>query len=613
MKKLIMFFLCLALLCSLASCSMICQHRDEDDNGICDKCETEYSDGVDGTVYLCQHRDLDDDTHCDKCSAFYSDGMDILTLVPVHSHTYSAWAQYGNDATVTCDGQLFSRICSDCGNIEWKYGGYENHDFTTVTVAPTCDADGYDENTCTKCSYTEKVNHVSARHNLGTEYSYDKSFHWFACSACGAKESYAEHVTDDSGCCITCGQPLFETEGIIYDISQDGTYAEVIGYEGTATRVLIASEYQGLPVKSIYNEAFNNSNITAVTIPDSVTTIGSSAFYNCYSLASVVIPNSVTTIGVDAFCWCYNLAAVYINSIESWCNIGLYDYDSNPLYYAHNLYLNGELVKELIIPDSVTTIGSYAFYECSSLTSVVIGDSVTTIGKSAFNNCYNLTSVVIGDSVTTIGENAFFNCNSAIYTEYNYGKYIGDENNPYAVLIELTNKNQSTYTINENTQVIAYGVFRECARLTSITIPDSVTTIGDSAFSYCYSLTSVVIPDSVTTIGYDAFCGCSSLTSVVIGDSVEYIGDYAFCWCSNLTSVVIPNSIEFIGDGVFYEGVPLNTVYYCGTAEDWAKISIDSFGNDNLTDATRYYYSETAPTASGNYWHYDADGNVVIW
>ena len=612
MKKLISILFCLALLFSLASCSMICQHRDEDDNDL-----------------------------CDKCGEAYTDGKDVFP--PEHVHAYSAWAQYGNDATLTCDGQLYSRICSGCGNIEWKYGGYESHNFTTVTVEPTCDADGYDENTCTKCSYTEKINYVSARHNLGTEYSFDKSFHWFACSACDAKESYAEHVIDDSGCCTTCGQPLSETEGIIYDISQDGTYAIVVGYEGTATKVLIASEYQGLPVKSIYSEAFKNSNITAVTIPDSVTTIGYNAFrdcdsltsvvigdsvttienyafYDCDSLTSVVIGDSVTTIGDRAFSSCSSLTSVVIpDSVEC---IGNYAFQycssltsvvigDSVTTIGDYAFSNCSSLTSVVIPDSVTNIGSSAFAYCSSLTSVIIPDSVTNIGGHAFYDCSSLTSIVIGDSVTNIGSSAFSGCNSAIYTEYEYGKYVRSGDNPYAVLIELTNKNLSTYTINENTQVIATSAFQDCARLTNINIPDSVKGISIYAFYHCNSLTSIHIGNNVTTLEPGAFQYCSSLTSVVIPDSVEYIGDAAFFGCTSLTSIVIPDSVTTINYQAFYDCPNLKSVYYSGTAEDWTKISIGDL-NDELTTATRYYYSETKPTAYGNWWHYDENGKAVI-
>ena len=142
-------------------------------------------------------------------------------------------------------------------------------------------------------------------------------------------------------------------------------------------------------MKSIANQAvYQNATITSVTIPDSVTSIGESAFEDCW------------------------LTSVYITDIGAWCNI-LFNGDfANPLYYAHNLYLNNELVTELVIPSTVTKIKDYAFYGCSSLTSGVIPNSVTSIGQKAFDGCSSLTSVVIPDSVTSIGKWAFSGCSS---------------------------------------------------------------------------------------------------------------------------------------------------------------------------------------------------------
>ncbi len=266
------------------------------------------------------------------------------------------------------------------------------------------------------------------------------------------------------------------------------------------------------------------SGLTSISIGNSVTSIDRNAFYGCRSLTSISIGNSVTSIGEGAFNGCSGLKDVYITDLAAWCNI---KFDSIPMSYADNLYLNNELVTNLVIPDNVTSIGNYTFYNCSSLTDITIPDSVTSIGDSAFKYCSGLTSITIPDSVTSIG----------------------------------------------------YGVFYHCSGLTSITIPDSITSIGDSAFSGCSGLTSITIPDSVMSIGDNAFDGCSGLTSVTIGNGITNI-DNQFN-LKSLTEIVIPKSVTEIENGAFNNCSNLTTVKYCGSEAEWNEMYIGS-NNDYL-------------------------------
>ena len=171
-------------------------------------------------------------------------------------------------------------------------------------------------------------------------------------------------------------------------------------------------------VTEIGESAFQGcTGLTSVTISSSVTEIGTSAFRNCSGLTSVTIPNSVTSIGVSAFYGCTGLTSVKISDIASWCNINFNsnNYDnqySNPLYYAHHLYLGYTEITNLVIPNSVTRIRGYAFYGCTGLKSVTIGNSVTSIGDYAFYGCTGLTSVTIGNSVTAILKSPFYGCDN---------------------------------------------------------------------------------------------------------------------------------------------------------------------------------------------------------
>ena len=459
-------------------------------------------------------------------------------------------------------------------------------------------------------------------------------------------------------------------------------------------------------VTSIGDNAFRGcSSLTNITIPDSVNSIGKYAFMDCSSLTNITIPNSATSIGNGAFQNCsglttvnYNaincttmgsdgnpvfknctnlttvnigkkttqipsyafydctgLTAVHIKDIAAWCNISFKGDNSNPLYYAKNLYLNDELVTDLMIPDNVTSIGSNVFRNCTALTSITIPNSVTSIGNRAFYGCTGLTSITLPESVTTIGDEAFWECAGLTeitipkgVTSIGYSAFVGTS--LVVVNYNATNCTQmgeidrpvfvhslsiKTVNIGDNVESIPDYAFSTCRGLPSIAIPEGITSIGSGAFTGCNSLADITIPDSVTSIGAGAFSGCTALREINIPNGVEIIGDEAFWVCTNLTEVTIPDSVTSIGHTAFSgctgltaitipESVTdigeyafsnctgLTTVYYGGTEEQKANMTVGD-GNDPLLNATWVYepVEETTSTIIKD-WGLTLEDEVVV-
>jgi hypothetical protein len=218
----------------------------------------------------------------------------------------------------------------------------------------------------------------------------------------------------------------------------------------------------------------------SITIPDGITTIAGNAFIECKELTSITFPESVTTIGINVFDKCSNLTNFIIqNSNFSTLENGKILCDGNGKKLISYPSASGSVT----IPEKITTIGDYAFENCTSLTQITIPDNVKTIGRNAFART-GLTSVVLPDSITEMGINVFW----------------------------------------------------ECSNLETVTLSNSITSIPDSTFFMCHKLSEIVIPEGVTSIKYDAFCRCSSLTSIVIPASVTSIIRGAFFY-SGLTTV----------------------------------------------------------------------------
>ena len=488
----------------------------------------------------------------------------VAELLSRHEHSFGIW--------IECDDifehSLSYRICTECHELEWR-GLCREHTFTTVTTPPTCTAQGYDTNTCSICNTVTYTNYTPLSHNYSTVYSFNESYHWYDCTTCDEIYGYEEHSVDDNNVCTVCNQPLQPTPGVVYLLSTDGTYAEVVDYTGTATNVMIAEEYNGAPVTTIGTQAFANKNISFAVIPQGVTTVKGMAFSNCTNLSQIILPDTIASIESGAFSNCTALKKVHITDIAKWCSIDFSSSNSNPLYYAEELYLGGELVSHITTFGTATEIKNYAFYGYASLKSVSASTEIKAIGSEAFRNCAELKSITIPNTVTSIGNYAFYNCTS-----------LEDVNIPASVTIIGNGafgscSMLSSVLIEEGLTALGNNVFSNCTNLDSINIPDSIISVSATAFSNCYNLivkengigyvdkwvisfdNTVAIPEiKSNTVGIadSAFKGATKIRSLTIPASVKYIGTDSFVNCSNLTNIIFEEdcSIVTLPKAVFY-------------------------------------------------------------
>ena len=453
----------------------------------------------------------------------------------------------------------------------------------------------------------------------------------------GAWETVKEPTEGESGLmvrnCLVCGERLEKekipalpaqksavlkvSEGLNYRINDDDETCCITGQGTCKDRDIVIPEViDGYCVTGIatgqkdwrgqYSSDFD-TNITSVVIPDSVISIGESAFYNCQNLTSVKIPNSVKSIGWIAFSRCQSLTSVVF--LDSVTNIG------------GSAFSDCTSLTSVVLPDSVTSIGNGAFSGCTSLTSVVLPNSVTSIDGNAFSCCTSLSSVKIPDSVTSIGNRAFYNCQNLTSVKIpNSVTSIGES--AFSYCYGLTN-----IVVPDSVKNIGSKAFENCTGLTSITLPNDIFGFSGDMLSGCKSLrkipklpsaglaqewlkgslvvsgrgkcndrdivipnyfkrigygafsgtqiTSIVIPDSVTSIDERAFNGCTNLTSIKIPNSVTSIGFRAFYQCTSLSSVEIPDSVTSIDESVFGGCKSLTTICYTGTKKQWKEFKLD--------------------------------------
>ena len=342
-----------------------------------------------------------------------------------------------------------------------------------------------------------------------------------------------------------------------YALLDDGT-VEITGYNGKAEKLTIPNMLNGKKVTSIDNRAFYLCNsLISIIIPDSVEKISVNPFAYCRTLKSIFVSSEHPYFfAIDGVL--FRKADSCLISYPKGREYTTYNIPQGITAIESSAFYDCKFLTRVTIPDSVTSIGDCAFSLCDSLTSITIPDSVEQIGTNPFTVCSALKSISVSPEhpyFATIDGVLFRKADKALISYP-----AGISSSTYTIPQGITAIGDSAFyycdsltsvSIPDSVTSIGDNAFYFCESLTSVTIPDSVTAIGDSAFSYCDSLTSVSIPDSVTAIGDEAFYSCSSLTSVNIPDSVTSIGDRAFSYCDSLTSVSIPDSVTSIGDYAF--------------------------------------------------------------
>jgi len=455
------------------------------------------------------------------------------------------------------------------------------------------------------------------------------------------------HTFTDTGvACEKCGIDYFSAT-LEFKLNDTRDSYTLIGL-GTCTRTVIhvPETYKNKPITEIATTAFNAvsnpacNEITEIVIPSSVITIHSNAFYKCENLSKMELPNGVTTIGVDAFRGCTALESIRLP--------GALEEIPNGLFWDCSSLKNVEIPE-----DSIWHIGSNAFNGCAILESLTIPDSVTKIETNAFANCSALHSMRMSSNIENLGRNIFTGCNSLEYNVYNGMCYLGNDANPYVLLVCIQDPAQKEVIMHDDAKVVLYEAFTG-TDITSLTLGKHLTVIPYGGLDNLTSLetisvaegnpkyhtagnclietetkvlirgtgTSVIPGDgSVTTIGSYAFSGIKGLTSICIPDSITLIQGMAFYKCTELTTVIIGKSLQSVELNGFSGCSNLAEVFYEGNASEWNKIDIPkslggggmSFGdNKELLDAERYYFSEEQPTGSGKYWHY-VDGKPTPW
>ncbi len=385
-----------------------------------------------------------------------------------------------------------------------------------------------------------------------------------------------------SGTSVDGAGTQIENSGLKFTLMDDGTYSVGLGRSLYSSTVVIPPSYNGR----------------------AVTAIADNGFADATDIQSITIPPTITKIGADAFKNCIGIEQVHISDLRAWCEVSIASVYSTPLYYSHALYVNGDLAKDIEIPEGTKHIGKYTFAYCTDLESIKLSDSVASIGDYAFASCAHLENIILGSSVRSIGIGAFNNALKVKYNKLGNVNYLGNESSPYLALVSINGAVQTGkyLKVDESTVVIASAAFEKCESLVSLELGKNIKSINSSAFSGCENLQNVYIsdmaawcsidfggyqsnplyyadnlflnkapvtelndsnlPKNVTRVAPYAFYNYESLTSVTLHGEITEIGAHAFAHCQNLAYINPGNATKTIGERAFDSCVKIKQINF---------------------------------------------------
>ena len=555
MKKLFALLVCVLLVFTLVSCGDDpCQHRDADDNSLCDKCGESYTDGKDiNDSTPCQHRDADDNSLCDNCGESYTDGKDLPD-----EHTHSCTVKNTDskylDKAADCENAAtyyYSCSCGSKGTTTFTSGTSNGHSYTVkntdskyLATAADCENAATYFYSCacgkkgtTTFTYGSESGHSYTVRNTDRKYLHkaadcENAATYFYSCACGKKGT----TTFTSGSANGHSYTVKNTDSKYLDKAADCEnaatyyYSCSCGSKGTTTFTSGSANGHSYVIQNVdpkYEKTPASEYTPAVYWKSCA--CGKASTTETFTHGDMLPGYLTYQLSNDSS---FYIVSGFVGADEA---VSIpHIYDSLPVFgVMANAFKNNTTLKSISMPNSIQEIGSYAFAGCTSLESVSIPTSVKNVSPYTFSGCTSLKTITLHSGIEELGAFAFENCTSL-----------------------------KSITLNEGLKTISNNVFDNCSALEGITIPDTVTTLGNMAFKKAVNLKYVNFSKALKSIGNSTFQFCASLESVELHENITSLGNSTFSDCRGLKTLRILGNLESIGFSTFYDCRSLTSIYF---------------------------------------------------